>query len=172
MSADTQERARALKIATVALSRARAGDMEDAASYISRLSGSNGLLVAIVGWIDTYIAKVYPGAKSGQKVAVRWLHQPTGAIETADEVSASMRWAGRLISMRAADDEDGFYAVLQSLPEGSALGDGIMALLHIVALGLNDPNPSRLAAGLSPAAEGGATQSPPKEASDLGGDAA
>lgn len=169
MPAETRERERALKIASVALNRAMAGDMEDAASYIGRLNGSDGLLVAIVGWIDTYIATVYPEAKPGQRIAVRWLNVPTGQIETADEVSVSMRWAGRLISMRAADDEDGFYAVLQSLPEGAALGDGIMALLHIVATGISDPSTSRVAAGLSPAAEGGEPKATPNSSSDLGG---
>lgn len=169
MSVDrTAERQRALKIAAVALSRAKAGDLEDAASYIKRLNGSNGLIVAIVGWIDTYIHTVYPEHKD-QPIAVRWLHTPTGRIETADEVSASMRWAGRLISMRAALDEDGFYSVLHSAPEGGALGDGIMALLHIVAAGISDPATSRVAAGLSPSAAGGEPKATSKEASDLGG---
>jgi len=170
MSVDrTAERQRALKIAAVALNRAMAGDLEDAASYIKRLDGSNGLIVAIVGWIDTYISTVYPEHEEGQQIAVRWLFTPTGRIETADEVSASMRWAGRLISMRAALDEDGFYSVLHSAPEGGALGDGIMALLHIVAHGISDPATSRVAAGLSPSAVGGEPKATPEKASDPGG---
>lgn len=145
MSTDS-ERNRALKIASVALNRAMAGDLEDAASYIKRLDGGPGLIVAIVGWIDTYIDTVYPEHNDGAQIAVRWLFTPTGRIETADEVSPAMRWAGRLISMRAADDEEGFYSVLHSAPAGAALGDGIMALLHIVAHGLDDPETSRAAA--------------------------
>lgn len=144
----TAERERAIKIATVALHRAMADDLPGAAAYIKRLSGSNGLVVAIVGWIDTYFAKVYPEHKRGDALAIQWLNVPEGQIETADEVSPAMRWAGRLLAMRAMDDEAGFYAVLHSAPEGADLGDGIMALLHLVATGLNDPALVRRAGGL------------------------
>lgn len=171
MSTLNPERQRALKIAAVALSRAKAGDPEGAASYIRRLNGGNGLLVAIVAWIDTYIATVYPEHKDGQRIAVRWLHTPTDTIQTADDVDAPLRWAGRLISMRAADDEDGFYSVLHSASEGTELGDGIMALLHVVATGLNDPQVCRDAAAAltSPSAAGGEPEATTQEASDLGG---
>jgi hypothetical protein len=143
------ERERAVKIATVALRRAMAGDLEGAARYIERLSGTDGLLIAIVAWIDTYAARVYPEWEPGGRVAVKWLFTPTGQMETADEVAPSMRWAGRLIAARLADDEAGFYAVLRSAPEGVALGDGIMALVHIVATGLKDPGVVRAAEGRS-----------------------
>lgn len=136
---------RAKKIASVALSRAMAGDLEDAAQYVARLNRTPGLLVAIVGWIDTYIARVYPDHKRGERIAVAWLYTPEDRLETADEVSDSMRWAGRLIAARAADDEDGFYAVLHSAPQGSDLGDGIMALLHVVATGLGSRDQIRAA---------------------------
>lgn len=151
------QRQRAKKIASVALNRAMAGDLEDAASYVNRLNGGPGLLIAIVGWIDTYIARVYPDHKRGDAIAIRWLYTPEGRPETADDVSESMRWAGRLVGMRAADDEDGFYAVLHSLPEGSALGDGIMALLHVVAHGLSNPEQVRAA---SAALQGSAVEHP------------
>lgn len=144
--AERQERERAMKIAAVALSRAKAGDLADAADYVKRLNGTNGLIVAIVGWIDTYLATVYPEHRPGQQIAaVRWMNGPTGQIETADEVSPAMRWAGRLVAMRGADDEEGFYAVLRSAPDGADLGDGIMALLHLVAYSLTNRESVRAA---------------------------
>lgn len=132
------EHERAKKIASVALSRAMAGDLDDAAQYVARLNRTPGLLVAIVAWIDTYIARMYPDHQPGERIAITWLFMPEDRLESADEVSPSMRWAGRLIGMRAADDEDAFYSVLHSAPEGAALGDGIMALLHVVAHGLGN----------------------------------
>jgi hypothetical protein len=129
---------RAVKIATIALHRAMADDLPGAADYVKRLSG-NDLLTAILGWIDTYIVGAHPGYTPGSAdIAVAWLNLPTGDVETADEVSPSMRWAGRLIAARAADDEEGFMAVLRSLAEGTELGDGVMALLHVVAASLNN----------------------------------
>jgi hypothetical protein len=127
------DRERARKIAAVALRRAMAGDLEDAAQYVQRLNGTNGLVLAIVGWIDTYMARIHPDHQPGTPIRLAWLHTPTDQIETADEVSPSMRWAGWLISARAADDEERFYELLRTPAEGTQLGDGIMALLHLVA---------------------------------------
>jgi hypothetical protein len=139
------EEARARKIAGVALGLAMAGDLEEAARYVKRLDGSNGLVVAIIGWIDTYIGSVYPEHRMGDRIAMRWLHAPSGEVETADDVDPPLRWAGRLISMRAAGDEEGFNLVLRSAPEGAGLGDGIMALLHAVATSIGDPSVCRTA---------------------------
>jgi hypothetical protein len=138
--------ARTTKIATVALHLAMRGDFEEAANYVKRLNGSDGLVSAILAWIDTFIGRLYPDHEYGQPIAVRFLAVETGAVESADEVGAAKAWAGRLISYRAADDQDGFNAVLRSLPEGRALGDGIMALLGIVADSLNNADKTRAVA--------------------------
>src|SRR5437773_9726532 len=116
------DRETAVRIATVALHRAMADDLETAASYVQRLNGTDWLGVAIVAWVDTFIAHTHRGFEYGGPVAVAWLHLPTGQVETADEVTPAMRWAGRLIAARAADDEASFYALLRSLKEGSQLG--------------------------------------------------
>lgn len=129
-----------MKIATVALHRAIANDLPGAAAYVKRLNGTDGLITAILGWIDTYIERAHPGYVLGsQPVAVAWLNLPTGDIETADDVSPSLRWAGRLVAARLADDEAAFVALLHAPAEGTELGDGIMALLHMVAASLSNP---------------------------------
>ena len=133
------DRERAIRIATVALHRAQAEDLPGAADYVKRLSGTDGLITAVLAWIDTYIARVWPQHTPGQRVRVRWYHVPDDQVETADEVSPSVRWAGQLIAARAVDDEPTFMAILRSPAEGVQLGDAVMALLHIVATGLNDP---------------------------------
>lgn len=129
---------RAVKIAGIALNLAMNGDFEEAARYIERLNRSNALLDAILLWIDTFIGRVYPEHKAGEPIALRFLAIETDALETADQVSWAKAWAGRLDSYRAADDHAGFMDVLRSLPEGRALGDGIMSLLNIVATSLNN----------------------------------
>lgn len=129
---------RTKKIATVALHLAQRGDYEEAANYIKRLSGTDGLISAMLGWIDTFIGTVYPEHEYGKRIAIRWMAIETGEVGGAEDVDPSKAWAGRLISYRAADDQDGFNALLQALPEGRALGDGIMALLGIVATSLNN----------------------------------
>lgn len=141
---------RTKKIATVALHLAQKDDYEEAAKYVERLNGTDGLISAILAWIDTFIGVVYPEHKYGDPIAVKFLAIETGETGTADDVSASKAWAGRLISYRAADDHDSFNAVLKSLPNGRGLGDGIMALLGIVATSLNNVEQTRkTAAALS-----------------------
>lgn len=128
----------AIQIAGVALRLAQQGDLGEAANYVKRLSGSTGIIDACLAWIDTYMGVIYPDHKPGQPIAMRWLWTPTDETQTADDVQPPMRWAGRLIALRAADDYEGFMTLLRSVPEGAALGDCIMALLHCVAESLNN----------------------------------
>lgn len=149
MSEQTEaEYRRAIKIATIALHLAMKGDDEEAANYVKRLNGSPGLITAIMGWCDTFIARFDLRPKDGEQPLVRmaWLNVESGAVETADETSSTMRWAGRLIAARIADDEAGFYALLRAPAGGAELGDCIMALLHSVATSLNAPDRVRAAA--------------------------
>ena len=129
---------RAVKIAGIALNLAMKDDLGEAARYVERLNGSNALVDALLLWIDTFIGRIYPEHEYGKPLAMRWVWKPTDEMQTADEVRPSMRWAGRLIATRASDDHDGFMDLLRSVPEGKALGDCIMALLHAVAESLKD----------------------------------
>jgi len=131
-----QERERGRKVATIALHRAMEGDIRTAAHYISRLNGSPALQVAIMGWIDTYIARCIGNEHRGTPLPMAWTPVETGGVRTADEVPPPARWAGRLISARLTDDEDGYNALLRAPAEGVELGDGIIALLQMVAIGL------------------------------------
>lgn len=126
---------RVKKITTVALHRAIAGDLEDAAQYMARLNGSPGLVRAIMMLADTYIGHVWPEHRLGQPVQLAWFNVDDQAapLETANEVRPSLRWAGRIIGARAADDEAGFMALLETPAEGFELGNAVMALVGIVA---------------------------------------
>lgn len=142
------ERERAIKIATVALHRAMAGDMEEAANYVKRLNGTDGLVLAIKAWVDTFIGRVVGWPEEGRTPAfqMRLLNVDTGDVEIADEAPRHAAWAGRLIAARLADDEAGFIALLKAPAEGAQLGDAIMGLLHSVAVSLKDPERLRAAA--------------------------
>jgi hypothetical protein len=130
--------ARTKKIATVALHLAQQDNMREAAGYVERLNGTDGLIDAILGWIDTYIAYCHPTHKEGEAIRIAWVDVDAATVHMdADDVHFGARWAGRLIAARAADDQGQFLALLRSLPAGAALGDGIVALLRAVALGLN-----------------------------------
>lgn len=129
---------RVKKIATIALHFAMQDKMREAAGYVERLNGTGGLIDAILGWIDTYIAYCHPTHKQGELIRIAWVDVESATVHgNADDVPAAARWAGRLISARAADDQDQFMALLRALPPGTALGDGITSLLRAVALGLN-----------------------------------
>ena len=124
---------RARKFTTIALHRAIAGDWPGAAQYIGRLNGSAGLLVAIQLLADTYLGHVHPGHRLGDPVRVAWMSMPGQGVAAADEVRPSVRWAGQIIAARAADDWPSYEALLRAPAQGAELGDGIMALLDIVA---------------------------------------
>lgn len=129
---------RVTKIATIALHLAMQDKMREAAGYVERLNGTDGLIDAILGWIDTYIAYCHPTHRQGELVRIAWVDVDAAVVHAnADDVHFGARWAGRLIAARAADDQDQFLALLRSLPPGAALGDGITALLRAIALGLN-----------------------------------
>ena len=142
-----QEHERAMKIATIALHRAMAGDMEDAASYMSRLNGTDGLVDAILGLCDTFIARVIGETEYGSRpVQMLLMNTETGEVQTADDAPVHARWAGRLIAARLANDEVGFMALLKAPAEGAQLGDAIMGLLQSVAISVNQADRLRAAA--------------------------
>ncbi len=124
------------RIATQALLLAQQDRFVEAARVIEPLSKTQAMVDVMCAWIDTMIAYVYPEHERGQPIAVRFGSFETGRVSTADEVDWTVAWAGRLVSYRAANDYEGFMSVLYSIPEGKALGDGVLALLNVVATSL------------------------------------
>ncbi len=131
-----EETTKMFAAAALQLTRVGAYGMADAA--IRQLPDEQAFLDAVVCWIDTFVATVYPEHKFGTPVGIRFRDAETGRVGTADDVGPDEVWAGRLISYRAAADEEGFMAVLLSRPDGPALQRGIQALLNIVATSMGD----------------------------------
>lgn len=154
------DRAEVIRLATAALRLEMQGRSQEAADQIQQLDG-HGIGTAICAWIDTFISKVYPDHKRGTPLALRWVYTPptrqvrdSGPVRDADQVQAPIRWAGQLISLRVAGDQEAFMDLLYSVPDGVELGQHVMALLNAVALGVSDPAALReIAARVGPVEE-------------------
>lgn len=129
---------RAIRLASVALNRAIAQDWDRATKAVQRISdecGQVGVGRAILGWSDTLISRM--GHTPGKPVAIAFQQAETGRIDTADSeyVPDRVRWAGRVIAARAADDQPTWDALMAALPDdGKAIGEHVAAVLETVAL--------------------------------------
>jgi hypothetical protein len=129
---------RAMRLASAALSCAMAEDWGRATKAMQRIGdecGQVGIRRAVLGWSDTLIARM--GHTPGQPVAIAFQQAETGRIDTADSeyVPDRVRWAGRVIAARAADDQATWDALMDSLPEdGRVIGQYVGAVLETVAL--------------------------------------
>jgi hypothetical protein len=132
------DRSAQIKLATAAYHAGYLDDWPGAARCVEELAktyGTAGVTTAMLAWIDTAIAA--SGLDGGGPVRIAWNAVETGAIQTdADAVSVEVRWAGRLLAARLADDERGFHALLSVLPTltPSQTGDHILGLLRSCVL--------------------------------------
>jgi hypothetical protein len=130
---------RAMTLATVALHAAMAGDWDKATDAVQRISdecGAVGIGRAILGWSDTMIARLVTGHIPGQPIRLAFQQVETGRIDTdADKVPAEVRWAGRVIAARAANDHATWDALMDALPDdGQAIGAHVAKVLEMSVL--------------------------------------
>lgn len=130
---------RAIRLATDALHAALADDWARATRAVQRTSdecGAEGVARAILGWSDTLIGRM-PGGK-GKPVRLAFMEAESGRIDTnADDVPPRVRWAGRVLAARAADDKATWDALMDALPDdGQVIGEYVSAVLEMVALTL------------------------------------
>lgn len=135
----TKAERRALRLASDALRCAVAGDRERAFRVVERIGdecGGEGLALAMVGWSDTLIARV-PNL-TGKPVRLAFMQADSGRVdENADDVPAEVRWSGRLLAARAADDRQTWNALIDALPEdGEQVGHHVGCFLGMVALNI------------------------------------
>ena len=131
---------RAMRLAGDALRCALVDDWTLATRTVQRISdecGSAGVARAILGWSDTLIART-PGLH-GNAVRLAFMNADSGEVGGADDVPEEVRWAGRVLAARAADDEDAWNALMDALPDDpAATGRHVARLLHLVALNLRN----------------------------------
>lgn len=140
MSGANDRRKRITGLAAIALGDAVAGDMQAAMNTVKQISdqtGGSGLEYAMRAWCDSLIGPMRRAAGTPDDALIRpaWVNSESGQVSlNADDVPAEDRWAGQMISARAAMDKDNWNALMAALPrDGFAIGDYICALLGMVA---------------------------------------
>lgn len=134
----TASHSKPVRLAGAALNAALARQWPRAERALQRLNAecdSHGLAVALIAWCDTLIDHATGGETDPQKVRMAAWNVDTGAI--GGEVRPTVRWAMELVRARAADDQDGFEALLDELNaigDGCARGEYVVDLLQSVAL--------------------------------------
>jgi len=144
MSGTSDRRKRITGLAAIALRDALAGDMKAAMATVTQISdqtGGAGLEYAMRGWCDSLIVRYRSVTGSPDDAVIRpaWVDGDSGRVDfNADDVPAQARWAGRMISARAAMDQGTWNALMAALPrDGYVIGDHVAALLGMVAGTLN-----------------------------------
>jgi len=137
------KRDRGIRYAAEALHAAMQDDPARAQAAILAINdelGGEGLTLAIVAWCDTLVGQYrkVTGTPDNAPVRLAWQEADTGDISvTGNDVPAEARWAGQVITARAALDKAGFNMLLKNLPhDGWAIGGYISALLSSVSLTL------------------------------------
>lgn len=140
---DDSRRERGIQLAAEALRAAMRQDTERAKNAVKTLSdelGGEGVTLAIVAWSDTLVdqCRKASGTKEGAPFRLAWQEAETGDISvTGNDLSPETRWAGQVITARAALDRAGFNALMRNLPDdGWAVGGYVSALLSSVAMTL------------------------------------
>ena len=131
---------RLLLLAAKALHYAMAEDWERASRAVQVLGdafGGDGCVTAMLGWADTLISRTPGLAGDGRPVRLAFQTLETGHIDyNADDVPDDVRWAGRLLAARAADDRDTFEALINSVPDDATWSKYVGAVLKMSALNL------------------------------------
>ena len=128
---------RAVQLAGVALTAARANDWPRAVKMLQRINdecGPDGAGRALLSLCDTAIAEM--GIPPGAPVHIQYKNIDTQQVQGADEVEKrEVVWAGRMLAARAAQDQDTWDALIETLPDDPrVMGQHALALLQMVAL--------------------------------------
>jgi len=136
-----EERDAALLLAAKTLAAVRADDWEQAGAYVEELhetNGGEGIQLLLAALADTLIIHQGGPPDSNAVVVPMWVDTINGGgLELADDVPPPVRWAGRFIAARAADDEPACAALYNSITTDEEFRDNIIAMLDIVATTLD-----------------------------------
>jgi hypothetical protein len=114
---------RAMELASLALTRALAGNWDGATQAAQRISnecGPIGVQRAMLGWIDTLAGRM--GHTPGQRIQIVFQEIETGTIRVPEDeaIRPEVRWAAEMIAARTADDHDAWDALMDE-----AVGDPV-----------------------------------------------
>jgi hypothetical protein len=138
---NVEQRTAALEVAAKALVCARVDDWPQASDAVQELHDSypgEGIQLLLLALSDTLLR--HQGGTPPQPDAVvlpMWVDTATGTTSLADDVPPPIRWAGRFIAARAANDEDACAALFNSIATDEEFTENVCAVLEIVAVSLN-----------------------------------
>ncbi|MCW2768158.1 MAG: hypothetical protein JWO11_4117 [Nocardioides sp.] len=134
-------RKRIISLASTAMYAAIAQDWPKANKATQAIGdefGGDGVIAAALAWCDSMLAHT-PGVDptSGNPVRLTFKNLESGRVDNdANQVPPAIRWAGRIVAARAADDEPGFRGLIESLESDKQFSEYIGALLSMVAANL------------------------------------
>jgi hypothetical protein len=123
-------------LAGKALSAARDRDYDRASRAIHAISvryGEEQIPWVMLAWIDTMATACGLRPQPGAAVGVLWQHESGGAITEADDTPPAVRWAGRAVAARLADDYGQFEALVNSCSGDQEWSANVGAVLDICA---------------------------------------
>jgi hypothetical protein len=136
------DRARALALGTRAYHAAVREDWPATRAAMAEAGrqGPNVIALVLTGFCDTTIAlqreirgmpPLQDGVAEEGPVRPVWLNGETGKLTMdAGDLTPAVRWAGQLVAARAAQDFDGFQALLKAMPaDGLKRGEYATTLL-------------------------------------------
>ena len=129
----------AANLTATALCHARVGDWMQAGADVQAMHeryGGEGIQVFLLGLADEVLVHQGGPGVPGELVMPVWV-DPTGAVGNADDVRPAVRWAGRFIAARAADDPAACASLVNSCASDAEFFKNICAMLEVAATTLN-----------------------------------
>lgn len=138
-----------IPLAGRALSHSAADRMDVAVRCVQRIASEHGpdaLPRVMLSWIDTAWMRLFPdGLPAGYlDRPMRFWHVGEASTASVDDVPPALRWAGRFVFARLADDEQQARALLAAVQTDREWSAVVQAVLDVCGANLR----------LAPAAEG------------------
>jgi hypothetical protein len=134
-----REYADTVRLTATALSHARAGHWMQTGADVQAVHdryGGEGIQVLLLGLADAMLFHQGGPAMTEEPVMPVWV-DTTGAVGNADDVRPAVRWAGRFIAARAADDAVACAALVKSCTSDVEFSQNVCAMLEVAATTLN-----------------------------------
>lgn len=140
MTADMQNHP-AVRLASRTLAACQADRWDDASALLTRIveeHGGDGVCLALTAWCDAYADHATDGLTGDEPVhavdGMNYMNAKTGAMG-AESMPDRIRWAGEMITARAAMDRDWWLALLADTgAHPHLLSERVWAVLECVAL--------------------------------------
>jgi hypothetical protein len=121
-------------LAAKALFCARDRDLDRALKALNAISvryGDEVIPHVVLAWIDTMMTQCGLAREAEQAVQVLWRHETSDEVTEADETPPGIRWAGRAIAARVADDRRQYMALVNSCASADEWRQNVVGVLDV-----------------------------------------